>query len=122
MFSRALLDRADQEAVTPQEREDVAAWMRHQPGLTTACLLGPGGPIAGMRWTVDFPEDFDFCAAVYAELGVRAPDVSAAELAALCLRRPDLVAINAQHADPQRVKPSETAAVLTSPMTLRAAA
>lgn len=121
VFSADLLARADHEVEWAQQREQVTPWMRSHPDLKTANLTGPGGAVARMRWTVDYAEDFDFCAAIYAELGERAADVSAAELVALCLRRPDLVAINAMHIDADRIAGNETATIVTPPMSLKLA-
>ncbi|MAL09265.1 MAG: hypothetical protein CMF74_06340 [Maricaulis sp.] len=122
VFSAELLARADREATEADERENVTLWMRRQRDLSTAGLMGPGGSLARLRWSVDFSEDFDFCAALYASLGQHAPDASAAELVALCLRRPDLVAINAMHVDSAREQCPGSAAFLTVPMSLRVAA
>lgn len=122
VFSTALLGQAWVEAVSPDDREHVTAWMRRHADRKTANLTGPGGAVARLRWTVDFAEDFDFCAALYAELGERAPEATAAELVALCLRRPDLVAINAMHVGRGRRDDREKAAFLTAPVSLKAVA
>lgn len=122
VFSSVLLGRAWVEAVSPDDREDVTLWMRRAEGLKTANLTGPGGGVARLRWTVDFAEDFDFCAAIYAELGEHAARAGASELVALCMRRPDLVAINAMHARSAARPAHEQAEFCTAPLTLKGAA
>lgn len=122
VFPAVLLYRADRLASEPGDREHVTPWLREHPHLRRACLVGPGQGLERLRWTLDYAEDLAFFEAVYAELGEAAATVSAAQLAALCLRRPDLVAINAGRLDLRRLEDGEQAEIVSAPTTLRDAA
>ncbi len=121
-FPARLLHWADALAQTPAEREHVTPWLRTHSGLVKASLTGPGGALAALRWTVDYPEDLAFARGVFAALGERAATVGAAELAGLCLRRPDLPALNAARVDRTRLAPAAApvADIRTPPQELAA--
>ena len=122
IFPAILLYRADRLASEPGDREHVTPWLRQHPHLQRACLLGPGQGMERLRWTLDYAEDLQFFQAVYDELGEAAATASAADLAALCLRRPDLVAINAGRIDQGRLDDRERSEVLSAPTGLSIAA
>jgi spore coat polysaccharide biosynthesis protein SpsF len=67
-FTAAALRRADDTARDPYEREHVTPWLRTDASIARAALPGPGGAAAQQRWTLDFPEDYAFLRAVFAEL------------------------------------------------------
>lgn len=113
---------ADRLADSPYDREHVTPWIRSNPALRKASLQGPGEPFTKMRWTLDHREDLAFMRAVYDELGDKAPDASAAEYARVCLMRPDIMNINAEHNDCARLALSEHAHFETSPRSLEVAA
>ncbi|QNL18361.1 NTP transferase domain-containing protein [Hyphobacterium sp. CCMP332] len=94
-FPVHLLHEAERNATKPFDRQSVTGWIRTHPRIRRVALTGPGQGLENLRWTLEEPEDLDFCAAVYAELGDRAASIGAAELAALCLRRPDIAGLNA---------------------------
>ena len=51
------------------------------------------------RWTIDYPEDYRFIAAVYDALWSRSrPLFSLADVLALIEARPDIASVNARHA------------------------
>ena len=50
------------------------------------------------RWTLDYPEDYIFIKAVYEELYPTIPHFTSAEVMDLLRRRPDIHALNANHA------------------------
>ena len=83
-------------------------------------LVGPGGGLENLRWTLDRQDDLAFCQAVFAAMGERAATAGAAELARLCLMRPDLVAINARWHDSARVDPARQAEIQSAPVSLAA--
>tara|TARA_R110002072_G_scaffold87169_5_gene196912 strand:- start:1199 stop:1984 length:786 start_codon:yes stop_codon:yes gene_type:complete len=122
VFPAVLLYRADRLASEPGDREHVTPWLRQNPHLHRACLAGPGQGLERLRWTLDYAEDLQFFQAVYAELGEAAATASAAQLAGLCLRRPDLVAINAGRLDLGRLDDPERAEIISAPFALREAA
>lgn len=94
-FPVHLLHEAERNATKPFDRQSVTGWIRTHPRIRRVALTGPGQGLENLRWTLEEPADLDFCAAVYAELGDRAAMIGAAELAALCLRRPDIAGLNA---------------------------
>lgn len=117
-----LLAEADRLASDPAEREHVTSWLRHHPHLQKACLRGPGQGVETLRWTLDYAEDLAFFQAMYAELGEAAASMSAAELVGVCMRSPDLVAINADRHNAGRLDDSERAEIQSAPQSLRLAA
>lgn len=119
VFSADLLFEADVQAQDPYEREHVTPWLKTRPQARRANLNGPGGGLETLRWTLDYPEDLAFFRAVFAEMGEHAASAGAAEIASLCLRRPDIVAINAMHAGP---RPAPSAAIQSAPVPLELAA
>ncbi|MBR9825821.1 MAG: NTP transferase domain-containing protein [Alphaproteobacteria bacterium] len=90
VFSSLLLAEADRVARDGDERASVTRWMREHALLHKANLRGPGGGLEALDWHISDAESLDLCQAIYDEVGERAATMSAAELAALCLRRPDL--------------------------------
>jgi spore coat polysaccharide biosynthesis protein SpsF len=120
VFPAGLLYRANEEARLPYEREHVTPWLRTNNDLKRACLLGPGNGLERLRWTLDHAEDLAFARAVYTQLGEPASTISAAELAALCLRRPDLMAGVAHRVDEMRLNQAAQADYLSSPQSMAA--
>ncbi len=94
-FSARLLHEAHAKARTHEERSDAVSWMKAHTELVKANLNGPGGALAALRWRLSSIADLEFAEAVFEAMGDTAADANAAELAALCLRRPDLAQINA---------------------------
>jgi len=121
-FPARLLHWACNLADDPREREHVTPWIRENSTLVKAALTGPGGGIARMRWTLDYQEDYDFACAIYDALGERAATASAAEIAALVMRRPDIPALNAMRHDETRLAAGPRADVVTPPLSLALAA
>jgi len=64
-FTMPTLERAANEATEPYDREHVTPWMRRAPSLSRVNVPGPGGAFANRRWTLDFPEDYAFFAALF---------------------------------------------------------
>jgi len=114
-FSAERLYDAEWLARASSEREHVTTWLRRREDIVTACLAGPGSGIEHFRWTLDYPEDLTFLRAVYEALGERAARASWVEIAALCLRRPDLVALNANRGETMRLASTVRAQMLTTP-------
>jgi spore coat polysaccharide biosynthesis protein SpsF len=117
-YSARLLHWADNLAEEPSQRAEAGVWIRANPDLRKASLTGPGGDFAHMRWTLTWPEDLAFAQAVFEQLGERAASASASEIAALCLRRPDIAALNAKRSDSVRLKATLRADVVTEPVSL----
>ena len=94
VFTRAALEAADRTAQDPYDREHVTPWMRRTAGLSRTSLIGPGWPAMQHRWTLDFPEDYDFFSALFPLLPPDEIPSSNAVLAILA-DRPDIAGINA---------------------------
>ena len=118
IFPARLLHWADALANSPAQRARATGWLRGNPDLRKANLTGPGGAFTHMRWLLQGPEDLAFAQAVYAQMGERAAIASASEIAAVCLRRPDIPALNAARSDTLRLKQTIRADVETAPMSL----
>jgi spore coat polysaccharide biosynthesis protein SpsF len=55
------LGKANMAATSATDRgEFVTPWLRRNTEISKANVRGPGGPTAEMRWTLDYPEDFEF--------------------------------------------------------------
>ncbi len=121
-FPAALLYEAERCARDPYEREHVTPWLRNHRRLSKACLRGPGGGLERLRWTLDHAADLAFFRACVDAFGSGAEQASAAQLVALCLRRPDLVEINAAMVDQARLVDNVSAPLQTAPMALSHAA
>src|SRR5262245_21249079 len=94
VFTRAALYRADREATAPYDREHVTPWLRRTADVTRSSVIGPGWPAVQQRWTLDFPEDYDFFAALFALLPqdrITGMD----EVLGILADHPEIVAINA---------------------------
>jgi spore coat polysaccharide biosynthesis protein SpsF (cytidylyltransferase family) len=92
-FTREALRRADREATDAYDREHVTPWMRAH--LACANVALPDDARAGWRWTLDHPEDLEFCRAVAARLPPWPHLASYAEVAAVIEAEPGLARINA---------------------------
>jgi spore coat polysaccharide biosynthesis protein SpsF (cytidylyltransferase family) len=117
-FSARLLHWADHLADHPGQRARPGHWIRTNSDLRKACLTGPGGDFARMRWTLHWPEDLAFAQAVFAQMGEGAASANASELASFCLRRPDLCALNAARGDKARLLAVVRADIETAPVGL----
>jgi spore coat polysaccharide biosynthesis protein SpsF (cytidylyltransferase family) len=122
IFPARLLHWADALATEPEQRARATSWLRFNPDLRKASLTGPGGDFAHLRWLLQWPEDLSFAQAVFEHLGERAASVSASELAALCLRRPDIPALNAKRNDTLRLTATLHADFSTPPLSLSSVA
>jgi spore coat polysaccharide biosynthesis protein SpsF (cytidylyltransferase family) len=96
-FTAVALARAAAEAREPYDREHVTPWLRRERSLRQINLPGPGGAIADERWTLDYPEDFAFLAALF-ELLPPPPAMPSMNEALEQLRlHPEIASINAAY-------------------------
>lgn len=94
VFTRALLDEADAKAADPFEREHVTPWMRKAAHVTRGNIARNGADLSEeCRWTLDYPEDYAFLAALFENLP--AEIVSTDEVLAVLEAHPELAEINA---------------------------
>lgn len=98
-----LLLAEDKDATAPDAREHVTAGLRRTPHVRRARIIGPGGGVERLRWTLDHPEDVAFAQA----LAAVTPDPVQADwrtFAALCGAHAGIVAINAARNDTARLE------------------
>ena len=65
-FTFAALDQAFHAATDPFEREHVTPWIRNNPQIRKGNVARSGRSLAEIcRWTLDFPEDYEFLSAMF---------------------------------------------------------
>lgn len=95
-FTRAALERAAQFAIEDYDREHVTPWLRRHDSISRAVIVDPDKTHAGHRWTLDFPEDYAFIAALFDLLP--AGTISGWREVIQCIdQHPELKKINAMH-------------------------
>ncbi|MBX9634411.1 MAG: glycosyltransferase family protein [Magnetospirillum sp.] len=97
-FPMVALERAWREATEQQDREHVSPWLRRHPDMRRANLSGPLESSKAHRWTLDYPEDFDFFTALFAHLPARPAIPGWREVIAVLDQHPEIVALNAKYA------------------------
>lgn len=95
-FTRDVLELAWHEGRAPEDREHVTPWLRRAPEIRRAVLAGPGGDLVGLRWTLDFAEDYDFFKAVFTLMPAPTALPGWQEIATLLKHHPEIGAINSQ--------------------------
>lgn len=68
-FTWASMERDWKEAHEPYDREHVTPWLRRAPEIRRVSLEGPSDELGKLRWTLDYPEDLEFCRALFPLLG-----------------------------------------------------
>jgi len=93
-FTFDALSRAAREATDAHDREHVTPWLRRHESVSRANFATSLHAYSAQRWTLDFPEDYEFFRAVWSAMDQeRIPGWQ--EVAALVAARPDIEAINA---------------------------
>lgn len=85
------------------DREHVTPWLRRNPNLRRATLVGPGGGLERHRWTLDHPDDYSLFAALWDAMGTHADRATTAEILEVLALRPDIAAINQGLVDEARL-------------------
>ncbi len=98
-FTFAALKRAADEAKDAFSREHVTPWLRTRPEFNRCNLTG-NGVSADLRWTLDYPEDFEFFTALFAKLPPWPVIPSTAEVLDVLKRHPEITALNRHLAQP----------------------
>ncbi len=104
VMSFRVLETAWREANLPMEREHTTPFLWERPErfrLGNVYWEGAarfGDCSMSHRFTVDYPEDYEFVRRVFEEIYPRTPDFGLAEILDLLERKPDIAAINARHA------------------------
>lgn len=68
VFSVEVLERAWKEAHTPYEREHVTPYIRENPNKFKRVNVENEMDFSYLRWTLDYPEDFEFITEIYKRL------------------------------------------------------
>jgi len=102
-FTADALFAAERNASSADAREHVTADFRRNPKWRRARLVGPGGGVERLRWTLDWPEDIAFAQAL-AKITAHHLTNDWENLAAVCAGRKDIMAINAMRVDEARLK------------------
>jgi spore coat polysaccharide biosynthesis protein SpsF len=101
-FTRAALERAHEAATATEDREHVTPWLRRDPSVSRAHFPGPDDALARHRWTLDFPEDYAFFEALFAQLPPPPHIAPFAEILSVIEAHPEISALNA-HRHPSAV-------------------
>jgi len=90
VMTAAALRAAAARATTPEEHEHVTWTLHRRPDLYRHAFLSQGPEEGDVRWTVDFPHDYAFVAAVYDALYPLNPAFTSDDVRALVRSRDDL--------------------------------
>lgn len=100
VMSMAVLGQAWREAQLPMEREHTTPFIWERPErfriANVAWETGLDYSLS-QRWTLDYPEDYQFIQQVYEALYPEKPDFGLEDILGLVQRRPELAALNAQY-------------------------
>ena len=96
VFSFLALEQAWQKAKLPSEREHVTPYIINHPERFSLGSFEDEADLSHLRWTVDYPEDFEFVKKVYQSLYVNNPGFSMQDILALLKNHPELLEINQQ--------------------------
>lgn len=106
VFTARALAEADETATEPFDREHVTPWLRRAPHLKRGNLARDGADLSeDCRWTLDYPEDYVFLAALFERLP--AGIVSTDQVLAVLAAHPELQEINAMRRGSRAVPPAK---------------
>jgi spore coat polysaccharide biosynthesis protein SpsF len=86
----AALQELEKFSLTPAEREHVTLGVYSRPTSFSVSSVTQASDQSELRWSVDYPEDFNFVEAVYSELYEQKPTFDKSDILALLDSRPDL--------------------------------
>ena len=96
VFRAAALFEAEDQATEPFDREHVTPWLRRAPHLKRGNIARGGADLSQeCRWTLDYPEDYAFLAALFEKLPREI--VPMEDVLAVLDAHPELAEINAMH-------------------------
>lgn len=97
-FTAKGLREADELAADPFDREHVTPWLRRAEGLRRVNLARRGDDLShSCRWTLDYPEDYAFLAALFERLPPAPVIPDLEQVLALLEGHPELAVLNAMH-------------------------
>lgn len=94
-FTFDALSRADREARDDYDREHVTPWLRRHPDLKRGAVEISDLQVKDHRWTLDFPEDFEFFKAVFEKLPAPPALPNWREVLRLLDLHPEITVLNA---------------------------
>jgi spore coat polysaccharide biosynthesis protein SpsF len=89
-MTAAAIRAAAERATSPEEHEHVTWALHRRPDLYRQAFLSQAADEGEVRWTVDYPDDYTFVAAVYDALYPTNPAFTSDDVRALVRARPDL--------------------------------
>jgi spore coat polysaccharide biosynthesis protein SpsF len=89
-MTAAALTAAAARAASPEEHEHVTWALHRRPDLYRQAFLSQAADEGEVRWTVDYPDDYAFVAAVYDALWPSNPAFTSDDVRTLVRARPDL--------------------------------
>lgn len=95
VFSRSALDTASLQATSSADREHVTPYILRN---FRKRMIGQIVRLGDLRWTIDYPQDYDAVASIFDELYPVHPAFDTTDIYRLLLRKPELV-----HVDPDLV-------------------
>jgi spore coat polysaccharide biosynthesis protein SpsF len=99
VFSREALEIAQEESADPFSREHVSPFIRDRPDRFRLGNVESPRDLHHLRWTVDYPEDWEFASAVYQALYREGEFFDTEAILRLLEREPKLLELNASRAD-----------------------
>jgi len=94
IFTFEALEKAFNEANDQDEREHVTPYIRCHPELFKMENFSQTQNLSHLRWTLDYPEDFEFIKAVYEHLYPQNPVFATNDILTLLENHPEIQAIN----------------------------
>jgi len=95
IFTFSTLERAFLQAKDPYEREHVTPYIRRHPEIFTFENFSQSVDQSSYRWTLDYPEDFEFIKLVYESLYPQNPAFDRHDIVTLLKEHPEIQSINA---------------------------
>jgi spore coat polysaccharide biosynthesis protein SpsF len=95
-MTAAALRAAAARAASPEEHEHVTWGLHRHPELYSHAYLSQAAEEGEARWTVDYPHDYAFVAAVYDALYETNPAFTSDDVRALIRSRPDLASFGGE--------------------------
>ncbi|VVC04505.1 3-deoxy-manno-octulosonate cytidylyltransferase [Candidatus Bilamarchaeum dharawalense] len=94
VFSLKTLEKAWNNARTQFDREHVTPYIYHNPNLFELISITSSCDLSSNRWTVDYPEDFEFVKAIYEKLYQQKPEFDTNDILELIKNEPQLIKLN----------------------------
>lgn len=91
------LAQAGREASDPFDREHVTPFLYHHPERFRLGSFERSPELSGVRWTVDYPEDYELVRRIYETLYPAKAEFALDDILGLFEKNPDLAKINAGH-------------------------